>query len=310
MELLRFQPRVMYIDIDVHHGDGVQDAFYYTDRVMCVSLHKYGQGFFPSTGDLAEIGEQAGKYYTINVPLKDGITDSQYLTLYKKIIGEAVNVYRPTVIVLQCGADSLQCDRLGRFNLSIRGHGEAVAYTKSFGIPLMVLGGGGYTVKNVARCWAYETGVSVLGEHMDATLPLNDYFQFFAPDFQLIPPPPPVPLENHNLAAYRKEVEDAVLQNLRRIGGAPSTQFSEIPPDMYFGYNKYDDTDVIFEARGCAHLDFVEEQRYEDAHIVHAAELYDDKRDQDASEPTLPPGLAASLMLPSPADASSPATRE
>jgi acetoin utilization deacetylase AcuC-like enzyme len=51
----------MYIDIDVHHGDGVQDAFYYTDRVMCISLHKFGQGFFPSTGDIDEIGERAGK---------------------------------------------------------------------------------------------------------------------------------------------------------------------------------------------------------------------------------------------------------
>ena len=57
----RLHPRVMYIDIDVHHGDGVQDAFYYTDRVMCISLHKFGQGFFPSTGDIDEIGERAGK---------------------------------------------------------------------------------------------------------------------------------------------------------------------------------------------------------------------------------------------------------
>ncbi len=94
-----------------------------------------------------QIGEQAGAYYTINVPLKDGISDQQYLSMYKKIISEAVSVYRPTAIVLQCGADSLQCDRLGRFNLSIKGHGEAVSFTKSFGIPMLVLGGGGYTVK-------------------------------------------------------------------------------------------------------------------------------------------------------------------
>jgi len=63
------------------------------------------------------------------------------------------------VIVLQCGADSLSCDRLGVFNLSLKGHGECVRFVKTFNIPTLVLGGGGYTVKNVARCWAYETSL-------------------------------------------------------------------------------------------------------------------------------------------------------
>jgi histone deacetylase 3 len=66
LELLRF----LYIDIDVHHGDGVQEAFYTTDRVMCVSFHKYGDYFFPMTGDLYETGHDHGKYYSVNVPLK------------------------------------------------------------------------------------------------------------------------------------------------------------------------------------------------------------------------------------------------
>ena len=60
----------MYLDIDVHHGDGVQEAFYLTDRVMTVSFHKYGRDFFPGTGDMYEIGEQQGKYYSVNVPLR------------------------------------------------------------------------------------------------------------------------------------------------------------------------------------------------------------------------------------------------
>uniref|UniRef100_A0A8C4MMX2 Histone deacetylase domain-containing protein n=1 Tax=Equus asinus asinus TaxID=83772 RepID=A0A8C4MMX2_EQUAS len=67
----------------------------------------------------------------------------------------------PGLCFLQCGADSLGCDRLGCFNLSIRGHGECVEYVKSFNIPLLVLGGGGYTVRNVARCWTYETSLLV-----------------------------------------------------------------------------------------------------------------------------------------------------
>ncbi|CAG2109130.1 unnamed protein product, partial [Medioppia subpectinata] len=69
LELLKYQQRVLYIDIDVHHGDGVEEAFYVTDRVMTVSFHKFGKNFFPETGDLKDIGAERGKYYAINVPL-------------------------------------------------------------------------------------------------------------------------------------------------------------------------------------------------------------------------------------------------
>lgn len=78
LELLKYHPRVLYIDIDVHHGDGVQEAFYLTDRVMTVSFHKYGNWFFPGTGDMYEIGAEAGRYYSVNVPLKEGIDDQSY----------------------------------------------------------------------------------------------------------------------------------------------------------------------------------------------------------------------------------------
>uniref|UniRef100_A0A671E9J7 Histone deacetylase domain-containing protein n=1 Tax=Rhinolophus ferrumequinum TaxID=59479 RepID=A0A671E9J7_RHIFE len=83
--------------------------------------------------------------------------------------------------VLQCGADSLGCDRLGCFNLSIRGHGECVEYVKSFNIPLLVLGGGGYTVRNVARCWTYETSLLV-EEAISEELPYS------GKDYPVIPP--------------------------------------------------------------------------------------------------------------------------
>lgn len=70
LELLRLHPRVLYIDIDVHHGDGVQEAFFQTDRVMTASFHRYDGLFFPGTGSLEEVGAQNGKYYSINVPLQ------------------------------------------------------------------------------------------------------------------------------------------------------------------------------------------------------------------------------------------------
>mgnify|MGYP003643751748 CR=1 FL=1 len=127
LELLKYYPRVLYIDIDIHHGDGVQDAFYSTDRVMCVSFHKYGGGFFPGTGDLDELGMGRGKYYSVNVPLMDGVDDRTYVDLFKHVIGEVMAFYRPSCIVFQSGADSLQCDRLGCFNLTLKVHLTHVA---------------------------------------------------------------------------------------------------------------------------------------------------------------------------------------
>lgn len=77
LELLKYHQRVLYIDIDIHHGDGVEEAFYTTDRVMTVSFHKYGE-YFPGTGDLRDIGAGRGKYYSLNFPLRDGIDDQCY----------------------------------------------------------------------------------------------------------------------------------------------------------------------------------------------------------------------------------------
>lgn len=147
--------RVLYVDIDIHHGDGVEEAFYTSDRVMTVSFHKFGD-YFPGTGDIRDIGYSKGKYYSLNVPLDDGIDDESYHFLFKPIIGKVMEVFKPGAVVLQCGADSLSGDRLGCFNLSIKGHAECVKFMRSFNVPLLLLGGGGYTIRNVARCWCYE----------------------------------------------------------------------------------------------------------------------------------------------------------
>lgn len=147
--------RVLYVDIDVHHGDGVEEAFYTTDRVMTVSFHKFGD-FFPGTGHIRDIGVGNGKYYALNVPLNDGMDDESFRGLFRPLIQKVMEVYQPDAVVLQCGADSLSGDRLGCFNLSVKGHADCLRFLRSFNVPLMVLGGGGYTIRNVARCWCYE----------------------------------------------------------------------------------------------------------------------------------------------------------
>ncbi|XP_063899874.1 histone deacetylase 3-like [Zophobas morio] len=244
LELLKYHPRVLYIDIDVHHGDGVQEAFYLTDRVMTVSFHKFGANFFPGTGDLYELGADRGKNYSINVPLKDGIDDHNYLHLFRPVLQTVMSYYRPTAIVLQCGADSLGNDRLGGFNLSIKGHGECVKFVKSFGVPTLVLGGGGYTIRNVARCWTYETGV-LLDAQLNHVLPMNDYFEYFSPDFCLFPDLSSH-LENMNSRQYLEQLKQKVCELLRQLEGAPSVAMHSFPPDILGQALKEDEQETFY----------------------------------------------------------------
>lgn len=233
LELLKHHARVLYIDIDIHHGDGVQEAFYLTDRVMTVSFHKYGNSFFPGTGDMFELGVDYGRYYSVNVPLKEGITDSDYSYIFKAVIDDVLEFYRPTAVVLQCGADSLGGDRLGCFNLSIKGHGECVKMIRDTGLPTIILGGGGYTVRNVARCWAYETSLAV-DEPLNIDLPDNEYLEYYSPDFLLHPDLYNGKLENLNTRQYLDYVRQTIHENLKNCAHAPSVQMQNTP-DSYFG---------------------------------------------------------------------------
>ncbi|KAJ7597647.1 hypothetical protein C8J56DRAFT_325355 [Mycena floridula] len=231
LELLRYYPRVLYIDIDIHHGDGVEFAFYQSDRVMTVSFHKYTGDFFPGTGKLDDNGSGPGKHFALNVPLLDGIDDAMYMTIFKSVIEDTVTAFRPSSIVLQCGADSLGCDRLGAFNLSIAAHGECVNFVRKFNVPLLVVGGGGYTVKNVARCWTHETAVLV-GASIPNELPATVYDSYFEDSQWKLHPPLTGRVENENTAASLKKITVSIREKLRYLRGAPSVGLQEIPPDI------------------------------------------------------------------------------
>jgi histone deacetylase 1/2 len=229
LELLKYHPRVLYIDIDVHHGDGVEEAFYLTPRVMTVSFHKFGD-FFPGTGDITDIGENEGQFYSLNVPLDEGLNDEQFIDLFKVVISKTVETYRPGAIVLQCGADSLTRDRLGRFNLTLKGHAECVKICRGFGLPLMLLGGGGYTIRNVARCWAYETSVA-LNQPISGEIPANDFWLYYAPDFQLHLEPRK-DLTNLNSEETLGKIKQQCLSNLEALEAAPGVDFAYVPQDL------------------------------------------------------------------------------
>ncbi|XP_037793240.1 histone deacetylase 3-like [Penaeus monodon] len=280
LEMLKYHPRVLYIDIDIHHGDGVQEAFYLTDRVMTVSFHKYGNYFFPGTGDMFEIGHESGRYYSVNVPLKEGIDDASYIQVFKPVIEGVMEFYRPTAIVLQCGADSLSGDRLGCFSLSTKGHGECVSFTKKFGVPLLVLGGGGYTPRNVARCWAYETGLLVDSD-MPTEIPYNtEYFQYFAPDFSLHPEVI-TRQENGNSRQYLDAIVKHVYDNLRMVQHAPSVQMQDVPGD---GLSIKEEEEIDPDSR--LHIS-EEDKRVEPENEFYDGEKDNDKdADSDANIPT------------------------
>ncbi|KAL6068514.1 Histone deacetylase [Balamuthia mandrillaris] len=270
LELLKYHSRVLYIDIDIHHGDGVEEAFYTTDRVMTVSFHKFGE-YFPGTGDIRDIGAGKGKNYSINFPLRDGIDDQSYNDIFKPIIQKVMDWYQPGAVVLQCGADSLSGDRLGCFNLSLKGHGECVEFVQSFGVPLLVLGGGGYTIRNVARCWSYETSLLLKSDISDE-LPFNDYLEYYGPDFRLHITPSN--MENLNDPKYLEKMKIRLIDNLRNIQGAPGVAMTEVPPDTYF---ESDDEDDENPDERNSELD-------RDRRIAHEAELSDSDDEDDRKD--------------------------
>jgi histone deacetylase 1/2 len=231
IELLRYHPRVLYIDIDVHHGDGVEEAFFTTNRVMTVSFHQYGKDFFPGTGHHDSVGEGDGKGYSLNVPLYPGIDDQSFISIYQDVMKQVIEKFKPDAIVLQCGADSLNEDKLGQFNLSTRGHGACVDYTLKFGIPIILLGGGGYTVQNVARCWTYETAVT-LGIPLENKLPANEYSNEYTSPYLHVESNPH--MENKNPKDYLEKLKISCYDHLKNIEGAPGFQFHDIPESLRF----------------------------------------------------------------------------
>ncbi|GLB36416.1 putative histone deacetylase [Lyophyllum shimeji] len=266
LELLRYHNRVLYIDIDVHHGDGVEEAFYTTDRVMTVSFHKYGE-YFPGTGELRDVGVMKGKHYALNFPLRDGISDENYKSVFEPVIRQVMESYDPSAIVLQCGTDSLSGDKLGCLNLSMRGHANCVRFVKSFNKPLLLLGGGGYTMRNVSRCWAYETGLAA-GVELGPEIPVNEYYEYFGPDYELDVRASNA--EDLNTPAYLERVKRIVMENLRHVGGPPSVQMTDIPSlpidEMLEDPNRNEDMESMDERRP---------QRLLDAHRQADGELSD-----------------------------------
>jgi acetoin utilization protein AcuC len=154
MALAKAGKRVVFLDIDVHHCDGVQAAFYNRRDVMTISLHQDGRTLFPGTGFVEEIGEGDGRGFAVNVPLPIGTYDAAYLRAIHKVVLPLLHAFGPDVIVLEAGADTLANDPLANLSLTNNTMADVIGLLLAFGKPILATGGGGYNPDNTARAWA------------------------------------------------------------------------------------------------------------------------------------------------------------
>ncbi|SRR5579884_125453 len=145
--------RVAYVDMDVHHGDGVQESFYDDPTVLTVSLHESGRTLFPGTGFTDEIGVGPGEGYSLNLPFAPYTTDEIWLEAWREAALPILRAFDPGAILLQLGTDAHYLDPLAHCCLTAQGWLEAVKDVQALGKPIVAVGGGGYNMTTVPRMW-------------------------------------------------------------------------------------------------------------------------------------------------------------
>jgi len=146
--------RVLFVDVDAHHCDGVQEAFYDRPEVMTISLHESGLTLFPGTGSVSEAGLNSGRGTSINLPLPVGTYDQIFLRAFAEIVPPLAQAFDPAVVVLEIGADGLSADPLAHLELTNNAYARVVEMLLELDKPLLATGGGGYHQENTARAWA------------------------------------------------------------------------------------------------------------------------------------------------------------
>ena len=162
--------RVAYVDIDAHHGDGVQHAFYADPNVMTISTHERGERLFPGTGFVREKGAGAGVGFSVNLPLEAYTDSAVYLPAFEAVVPPLIERFKPDVIVAQLGVDAHRTDPLTHLALDVQGFGRAVQRIAGLAPRLVALGGGGYDLRNVARMWTLAWAI-LNGVELPPTLP-------------------------------------------------------------------------------------------------------------------------------------------
>lgn len=167
--------RVAYVDIDVHHGDGVQELFYDDPTCLTISLHETGRTLFPGTGDTGDIGIGAGSGYSVNLPFAMHTTDEIWISAWREAALPILEAFDPGAIVLQMGTDTHELDPLAHLSLTAQGWLEAVKDVHKLGKPIVAIGGGGYNPTTVPRMWALAIS-ELAGLNLPDQIPANYAF--------------------------------------------------------------------------------------------------------------------------------------
>lgn len=150
--------RMLYLDIDAHHGDGVMYGFYSDPSLLNIDFHEDGRYLFPGTGFTYEIGKGEARGLKVNVPLPPGTGDEAYLKAFGEIVPRMVEAFQPQIILMQCGADSHFDDRLANLRLTTKSYEKMIDIVHMLAHKvcdgrILLFGGGGYSLSSVARCW-------------------------------------------------------------------------------------------------------------------------------------------------------------
>lgn len=169
MELAAHGKRVAFVDLDVHHCDGVQVPFYERDDVLVVSIHESGQTLFPGTGGVREIGSGKGKGYTVNLPLPVGTYDEIYEKAFREALLPVIKAYDADVLIVELGMDTLAGDPLAHLHLTNNAPARILEWLMRLDKPILATGGGGYNVRNTVRGWSLMWSI-LCGEDQSADL--------------------------------------------------------------------------------------------------------------------------------------------
>lgn len=149
--------RILFLDTDVHHPNGVQEAFYSDPAILKISLHLSSKFIEPATGEIAEIGKGEGRGFNINLPFYPSTRDSAYLAAFKKIVPPLWEAFDPELVVWECGADTHFADPIGELLLttaSFASLGSRVGELfEELPAGMILAAGGGYNPEATARCW-------------------------------------------------------------------------------------------------------------------------------------------------------------
>ena len=193
--------KILYIDIDVHHCDSIQEAYYQSNDVFVVSIHHKDITFFPqNTGDKNKFGEKNGMFYNLNIPIHKNLRlrDDAFCDIISKICHRLNYYFQPDAIVICCGCDGLQSDPENKWNLSINGITKAVnIIITQMDKPTIILGGGGYNPYDTAKCWT-KIVAQTANINISNDIPYHDNFPQFTPHYQLNKMKPLLTMTNNN----------------------------------------------------------------------------------------------------------------